>query len=175
MKHQPSNKAYLYYPYDFVKDDLFTEDIPMTKNIFHYLYRQRKAQCTDREEFQLRLIEYEWTCQGHCTIELVWISFIPYYSVSHCCFWDFCDLNQLKLSQYIQGPLLYRTSLEILFCLSIYNLVASELSEYLVFWTRNFTLFAQYWLVPGTDLCVIYVSSIARFTIKINVNQHKPS
>jgi len=30
-------------------------------------------------------------------------------------------------------------------------------------WARNFTLIAQYWLVPGTDLCEIYISRAALF------------
>ena len=32
---------------------------------------------------------------------------------------------------------------------------------------RNCTLIAQYWLVPGTDLSIIYISRIACFTMEL--------
>jgi len=33
----------------------------------------------------------------------------------------------------------------------------------------NFTLFAQYWLVPGIDASVIYMNRIVSFTIKFKL------
>jgi len=50
----------------------------------------------------------------------------------------------------------------------VYVPIPSSLTGLPLFpWVRNFTCIAQYWLVQGTGLSVIYKIDIACFTIKL--------